>query len=51
MAIQLAHTYEERENHRSITFGDKQSNFIVLGANTYDEALEAYNAQLTKKMG
>ena len=49
MAIQLAHTYEEREDGRSITFGDKQSNFIVLGADTYDEALEAYNAQLTKE--
>mgnify|MGYP003300955555 CR=1 FL=1 len=30
---------------------DEQSNFIVLGADTYDEALKTYNAQLPKKMG
>ena len=50
LAIQLAHTYEEQDDVRSISFGDKQSTFIVLGADTYDEALEAYNAQLAKKM-
>ena len=50
LAIQLAHTYEEQDDGRSISFGDKQSNFIVLGADTSDEALEAYNAQLAKKM-
>ena len=50
LVIQLAHTYEEQNGGHSIAFGDKQSNFIVLGADTYDEALEAYNAQLAKKM-
>ena len=50
LAIQLAYEYEERDGGRSIAHGDKQSNFIVLGAHAYDEALEAYNAQLTKKM-
>ena len=50
LAIQLAHEYEEHDDGRSISFGDKQSNFIVLGADTRDGALEAYNAQLTKKM-
>lgn len=51
LAIQLAIKYEERDNGRSVSFGDEQSNFIVLGADTYDEALETYTAQLTKKMG
>ena len=48
LAIQLATKYDERDDGRSVSFGDEQSNFIVLGADTYDEALEAYNAQLTK---
>ena len=51
LAIQLAVKYEERDNGSSVSFGDRQSNFIVLGADTYDEALKIYNAQLTKKMG
>lgn len=50
LVIQLAHEYEKRDDGSSVSFGDKQSNFIVLGADTYDEALEVYNAQLTKKM-
>ena len=51
LAIQLANKYEKREDGSSVSFGDAQSNFIVLGADTYDEALETYDAQLPKKMG
>ena len=50
LAIQLAVKYEERDNGSSVSFGDKQSNFIVLGADTYEEALEVYNTLLAKKM-
>ena len=49
LAMQLAFEYVERDNGKSISFGDDQSNFIVIGAENRDAAIAEYTKQLAKK--
>ena len=51
LAIQLAFEYVERDNGKSVSFGDNQSNFIVIGAENRGAAIAEYTKQLAKKAG
>ena len=49
LAMQLAYEYVEHDNGKSVSFGDNQSNFIVIGAENRDAAIAEYTKQLAKK--